>query len=70
MAHRDLNAMPMWSDYQTNEQYFGLLSFDSGAEQSVCYVEGNKSEWTEKDVVTKDTDFQLSMKYDEKFVHF
>ena len=66
----DLNATCYWSDYQTNEQYFGLLSFDPGKEQSVCYVDADKSEWTNSDVVTEQDGRRLSMKYDEKFVYF
>jgi len=60
---------PYWSDYQTNGQYFGLLSFDPGVENSVCYVDGDVSEWNEQDKVIK-TDIELSLKYDEKFMYF
>lgn len=66
----NLKRNPYWSDYQTNEQYFGLLSFDPGEETSVCYVDGDVSEWTEDDIVKADADTALSMKYDEKFVYF
>ena len=66
----DLDNTPYWSDYQTNEQYFGLLSFDPGEEESVCYVDGDLSEWTEQDLVLSDETFSLSMKYDEKFLYF
>lgn len=66
----DLRRTPYWSDYQTNEQYFGLLSFDPGRERSVCYVDGDTSEWTEQDVVADNGDLTLSMKYDERFVYF
>ncbi len=66
----DLKRTPYWSDYQTNEQYFGLLSFDPGEEESVCYVDGEVSEWSEEDVVSVNGDMTLSMKYDEKFVYF
>lgn len=62
----NLKRTPYWSDYQTNEQYFGLLSFDPGEEKSVCYVDGNISEWTQEDKVTD----ELSLKYDEKFIYF
>ena len=37
----NLTRTPYWSDYQTNEQYFGLLSFDPGREESMCYVDGD-----------------------------
>ena len=66
----DLTKTPYWSDYQTNEQYFGLLSFDPGEERSVSYTDGDLEEWSEDDIVTRDEDSSLSMKYDEKFVYF
>ena len=59
-----------WSDYQTNEQYFGLLSFDPGTNQSICYVDGDISEWDVNDIVAQNEDgSSLSMKYDERFVY-
>ncbi len=66
----DLDNTPYWSDYQTNEQYFGLLTFDPGKTESVCYVDGDLSEWTEEDVVWSDGSSSLSVKYDEKFLYF
>lgn len=66
----DLKRTPYWSDYQTNEQYFGLLSFDPGAEQSVCYVDGDVSEWSEEDRIAEQDGISVSMKYDEKFLYF
>lgn len=66
----DLENTAYWSDYQTNEQYFGLLSFDPGDEESVCYVDGDISEWTDSDKVVDTGDMSVSMKYDEKFIYF
>ncbi|MCD7722326.1 MAG: hypothetical protein LUH82_00025 [Clostridiales bacterium] len=66
----DLENTPYWSDYQTNEQYFGLLSFDPGNEESVCYVDGDISEWADRDKVVDAGDMSVSMKYDEKFIYF
>lgn len=66
----DLDNTPYWSDYQTNEQYFGLLSFDPGKEESICYVDGDLSEWTQEDLVLSNDTMSLSMKYDEKFLYF
>lgn len=65
----NLTRTAYWSDYQTNEQYFGLLSFDPGKEKSVCYVDGNISEWTENDKIQSGKT-ELSVKYDEKFMYF
>lgn len=70
MANVDLLKTPYWSDYQTNEQYFGLLSFDPGDERSVSYVDGDDEEWTDDDVIGEAYGRTLSMKYDEKFLYF
>lgn len=66
----DLLKTPFWSDYQANEQFFGLLSFDPGKEKCICYVDGNISEWDEEDLVSQNNELSLSMKYDEKFLYF
>lgn len=59
-----------WSDYQTNEQHFGLLCFDPGNNKCISYIDGDVSEWTDEDIVTENDDLTLSMKYDEKFIYF
>lgn len=69
MANVDLLKTPYWSDYQTNEQYFGLLSFDPGTERSVSYADGDDEEWTDADVIGEADGRTLPMKYDEKFVY-
>lgn len=70
MANDDLLKTPYWSDYQTNEQYFGLLSFDPGDERSVSYVDGDDEEWADADVIGEADGRTLSMRYDEKFLYF
>jgi len=70
MAGADLDMTAYWSNYQTNEQYFGLLAFDPGEEDSICYVDGDKSDWSEEDRVMEQDGYRLSMKYDEKFIYF
>lgn len=70
MANVDLLKTPYWSDYQTNEQYFGLLSFDPGTERSISYVDGDDEEWEDGDVIGQAEGRTLSMKYDEKFLYF
>lgn len=70
MANVDLDNTPYWSDYQTNEQYFGLLAFDPGEEESVSYTDRDPSEWRSEDIVLETDQGRLSMKYDEKFLYF
>ncbi len=66
----DVSRSAYWSDFQTSGQHFGLLAFDSGKEKSVSYVDGDTAEWTEADIVSKNQNLELSMKYDEKFIYF
>lgn len=70
MTNIDLLNTAYWSDYQTNEQYFGLLSFDPGKEECVCYVDGNIEEWANVTPLVQNDDVTLSMVYDEKFIYF
>lgn len=60
---------PYWSDWQTNEQFFGLLTFDPGDERSVSYVDGDLEEWNDEDVVSRNDGVTISVKYDEKFLY-
>ncbi len=66
----DLKRNPYWSDYQTNEQFFGIMTFDPGEEESVCYVDGDVLEWSSGDIVSQNGNMTLSVKYDEKFIYF
>lgn len=36
---------PYWSNYQTNEQYFGLLAFEAGQYESAIHVDGETNDW-------------------------
>lgn len=65
----NMRRTPYWSDYQTNEQYFGLLSFDPGEEQSAVYIDGDMREWKEEDKVISNSVGSLSLKYDERFLY-
>ena len=65
----NLRRTPYWSDFQTNEQYFGLLSFDPGEDKCVSYNDGDISEWTRNDVVCDYGDSSISYKYDERYIY-
>ncbi len=70
VAGTDLLSAPYWSDYQTSGQSFGLLSFDPGEQESICYVDADCSDWSEEDVVIENNGVRLSVQYDEKFLYF
>ncbi len=65
---RDYTAY--WSDLQTNEQFFGVFTFDPGKEKSVCYTDGDVSEWSDADLVSEENGVLLSVKYDERALYF
>lgn len=69
MAYTDLTKTPYWSDVQTNEQHFGLLTFDPGKEKSVCYVDGDVSEWEDATPVVSQDGYTLYLKYDEESIY-
>lgn len=65
----DLSRNAYWSDAQTGDQHFGLLAMEPGKQQ-VCVVDGDVSEWSDKDVVKSYADSSsISMKYDEGYVY-
>ena len=66
----DENKTIYWSDAQTDDQFYGLLSFDPGKEESTCYVDGDIKEWSDNDIVSGDKDLNISIKYDEKYIYF
>lgn len=65
----DLDQTTYWSDCQSRDQGFGLLAFDPGENAPICCVDGGLAEWQAKDLVTSCGSYQLSMKYDEKFLY-
>ncbi|GAA0781926.1 family 2 glycosyl transferase [Hathewaya limosa] len=65
----DPHSRAYWADKMTNEQFFGLLSFDSGENKSTVYVDGNIEDWEEKDLVTKGDKIRLYMKSDEAYLY-
>lgn len=65
-----LDRSPYWSDAQTYGQNFGLMAFDPGKEKSVCYPDNTTDEWDKDDIVSKNENYSLSMKSDEKYLYF
>lgn len=66
----DLENIIYWSDIQTNEQRFGLLSFDPGAEKRMCSIDGDRSDWTDVIRVLEDQNCTLSVQYDIEGIYF
>ena len=65
---------PFWSNDQTNEQQFGLLSFDPG-EKLKIKVDGEVTDWEGEDPLFESTDKaqnlqRFFMTSDEKYIYF
>lgn len=70
MYAADLSRNVYWHDVQTSDENFGLLAFEPGKDQSTCVVDGDISEWDEKDVVIEyDDGSNVSVKYDEAYLY-
>ncbi|PMC40676.1 hypothetical protein CJ195_02870 [Bacillus sp. UMB0899] len=45
MDYDNPNRRPYWDNIQTNEQHFGLLSFDPDTEEKQLLIDGETSDW-------------------------
>jgi len=59
-----------WSNPQTNEQEFGLLAFDPGKKKSICYVDGDTSDWEKDKPIIKSNNTATYVRSDEKYLYF
>lgn len=59
-----------WDNQETNEQHFGVLAFDPGQKESVCYVDGDIKEWDGANPIYEETGTKLYIKSDEAYVYF
>ncbi|WP_264737601.1 hypothetical protein [Cytobacillus firmus] len=50
MDYDNPDRRPYWSNRQTNEQHFGLLSFEPGKDEAGIYVDGNTGDWNRLNV--------------------
>ncbi len=69
VAMTDENSNAYWLDVQTCDQQYGLLAFDPGEYESVCYVDGVPDEWSDDDIVCRQDEWEMSLKYDEAYVY-
>lgn len=50
MDYDNPDRRPYWNNYQTNEQHFGLLSYDPGTLDTAIYADGNSGDWERKGI--------------------
>lgn len=66
----DKTKLKNWCDNQSIDQKYGILSFDPGLNQRICYVDGEIDEWNKEDLVSVQNNQSIYSKYDEEFVYF
>ena len=59
-----------WSNAQSSEQGYGILAFDPGDGQSVCYVDGTIAEWQKVKPLAQMNGLGLSVMSDERYLYF
>lgn len=69
MVLSDADGRSSWSNAQSSEQFFGLLSFDPGTEKDAVYPDGKVKDWSKDDEVVKNGSTKVSVKQDEKYLH-
>lgn len=59
----------LWHDLQTDGQNYGIMAFEPGDGEKVCYVDGDDSEWNDEDIVQMRDDISLSIRQDEEGIY-
>lgn len=69
MEYSNEERRAYWGDVQTSEQNFGLLEFNSCPAGKSAVLDGDISEWTDKDVVSSSKALSISAKTDVKYLY-
>ncbi|MBM6617644.1 hypothetical protein [Bacillus suaedaesalsae] len=70
MDYDNPDRRPFWSNIQTSEQNFGLLSFDPGKKGFEIRVDGKIQDWTNQESkLYENEDLNLWMHHDERYVY-
>jgi hypothetical protein len=54
MDYDNPDRRPFWTNLQTNEQHFGLLSFEPGLNEGTIFVDGRTADWNKQRVQALD----------------
>ncbi|WP_243132197.1 family 2 glycosyl transferase [[Clostridium] dakarense] len=65
----DSNSRAYWADKMTNEQFFGLLSFDPGKNKQTVYIDGKVNDWSKRNIISENNDIKLYAKSDEQYLY-
>ena len=65
----DVTRSKYWHDVETSSQGYGILSFESGKDKIKVVLDGKKDEWEKTDIVSKEDNLTLSVKYDSTYLY-
>ncbi len=60
---------PFWSNIQTTEQCFGLMAFDPGETHTLCYPDGDVSDWASVEPTVTTEQGELYVQSDERYLY-
>ena len=60
---------PFWSNIQTTEQCFGIMAFDPGENYTLCYPDGDLSDWGSAESVVTTDQGELFVQSDERYLY-
>ena len=60
---------PFWSNIQTTEQCFGLMAFDPGETHTLCYPDGDVSDWASVEPTVTTEQGELYVQSDEHYLY-
>ncbi len=69
MDYTDPERRPYWSDIQTSEQNFGLLSFDPGLTRMPVLVDGDFEDWEKEEPLVEADGVRLYAKEDVRYLY-
>lgn len=68
-SYDDPDRRAYWSNVQTAEQCYGLLTFDPGAVQSVVTLDGKTQEWKNIEPAVSYGDLEVKVTSDERYLY-
>lgn len=65
----DTTRNEYWHNVEVATQGFGILSFESGKNETKVILDGKNTEWNDSDILVKNEDTSLSIKYDSTYLY-
>lgn len=67
--YSDKNASTYWFDAQASDESFGLMAFESGEKENICYIDGNINEWENIKPIINEKGIELRAQSDTSYLY-